>query len=137
MKQIIYVVTVLLTELKQKFNTLFSDFFSHVINVKDAKDFSKDQDPVHGVLKGENRKLKAGLCLAELMIIHVHMYLFSLLYWTCLQVSLFIIIKELMSSFFCRGQNFPKIFFFFCFNTWGLHDDLSHTKPPWKSSIYW
>ncbi len=80
MKQIIYVVTVLLTELKQKFNTLFSDFFSHVINVKDAKDFSKDQDPVHGVLKGENRKLKAGLCLAELMIIHVHMYLFSLLY---------------------------------------------------------
>ena len=34
---------------------------SHVINVKDTKEFSKDQDPVNGVLKGENRKLKAGL----------------------------------------------------------------------------
>lgn len=34
---------------------------SHVINVKDTKDFAKDQDPVHGVLKGENRKLKAGM----------------------------------------------------------------------------
>lgn len=74
--------TVVLTELKQQFNTVFLlIFFSHVINVKDAKDFSKDQDPVHGVLKGENRKLKAGLCLAELMI-----SLFFILL-TCLQVK--------------------------------------------------
>ena len=43
-------------------------FFSHVINVKDAKDFSKDQDPVHGVMRGENRKLKAGRYLAELIM---------------------------------------------------------------------
>lgn len=39
-----------------------------MINVKDAKDFSKDQDPVHGVMKGENRKLKAGGYLAELIM---------------------------------------------------------------------
>lgn len=39
----------------------FKDGKYHVINVKDAKDFSKDQDPVHGVLKGENRKLKAAV----------------------------------------------------------------------------
>lgn len=39
-----------------------------MINVKDAKDFSKDQDPVHGVLKGENRKLKAGGYQAELIM---------------------------------------------------------------------
>ena len=36
-------------------------FASHVINIKDSKDFSKDQDPVHSVLKGENRKIRAGL----------------------------------------------------------------------------
>lgn len=42
-------------------------FFSHVINVKDAKDFLKNQDPVHGVMKGENRKSKAGGYLAELI----------------------------------------------------------------------
>ena len=35
--------------------------FSHVVNVKDTKDFTKDQDPVHGVLKGENKKIKPGL----------------------------------------------------------------------------
>ena len=42
---------------------LFFCFFfaSHVINIKDSKDFSKDQDPVHSVLKGENRKIRAGL----------------------------------------------------------------------------
>ena len=34
---------------------------SHVINVKDAREFSKDQDPIHGVVRGENRKLKAGM----------------------------------------------------------------------------
>jgi len=48
---------------------LFIFFFSsHVINVKDAKDFLKDQDPVHGVMKGENRKSKAGGYLAELIM---------------------------------------------------------------------
>jgi len=47
------------------FHILF--FSSHVINVKDAKDFLKDQDPVHGVMKGENRKSKAGGYLAELI----------------------------------------------------------------------
>lgn len=36
-----------------------------MINVKDTKEFSKDQDPIHGVLKGENRKLKAGLWLTS------------------------------------------------------------------------
>ena len=46
----------------------FSYFFSHVINVKDANDFSKDQDPVHGVMKGENRKLKAGGYIAKLIM---------------------------------------------------------------------
>lgn len=39
----------------------FKDGKYHVINVKDAKEFSKDQDPVHGVAKGENRKLKAAV----------------------------------------------------------------------------
>lgn len=43
-------------------------FFSHVINVKDAKDFLKDQDPVHGVMKGESRKSKAGGYLTELIM---------------------------------------------------------------------
>ena len=51
-----------------------SIFFSHVINVKDAKDFSKDQDPVHGVMKGENRKLKAGGYLAELIMSVILIY---------------------------------------------------------------
>jgi len=44
----------------QTMPSLFILIFSHVINVKDAKDFSKDQDPVYGVMKVENRKLKAG-----------------------------------------------------------------------------
>lgn len=36
----------------------FDDGKYHVVNVKDTKDFTKDQDPVHGVLKGENKKIK-------------------------------------------------------------------------------
>lgn len=45
--------------------------FSHVVNVKDTKDFTKDQDPVHGVLKGENRKIKPGL-LSQKSFLHIH-----------------------------------------------------------------
>lgn len=39
----------------------FKDGKYHVINVKDAREFSKDQDPIHGVVRGENRKLKAAV----------------------------------------------------------------------------
>lgn len=39
----------------------FKDGKYHVINIKDSKDFSKDQDPVHSVLKGENRKIRAAV----------------------------------------------------------------------------